>query len=109
MSNQRHNSVGQPARLYRGFRPDPERKPRKESGGRPSMYHERLDAVAYELCSRWRASTRMLALVFGVTEGSIADWRRKHPRFDKAIVNGWNANDRHYNGKHKTIGKTERI
>lgn len=70
--------------------PDPLEAGQEKSantGGRPTLYREEYDEMAYRLCLLG-ATDKDLAETFGVSEQTIITWRSKHPGFLESIKKG---------------------
>lgn len=59
----------------------------KGGKGGPSLYKEEYSKLAYRMCLLGHVDTD-LALVFGVSEVTINAWKKKHPEFAQALIDG---------------------
>jgi len=60
----------------------------KNKGGRPTKYRKRFIKQAYEACADLGAREEDLAKLFSIKIPNLRGWRRKHPEFHKAIIQG---------------------
>jgi transposase-like protein len=60
----------------------------KDKGGRPTKYRAEFCEQAREMI-RWGGfSQAKLARIFGVGKGTVTDWMKAHPEFERAIQEG---------------------
>lgn len=67
--------------------PDPPEAGQGKSAGRPTLYREEYDEIAYRLCLLG-ATDKDLAESFGVSEQTIITWRAKHSGFLESVKKG---------------------
>ena len=66
------------------------RKPKSEHkpDGRPRIYEERFDRMAYVACSEGDFTDKKLAKLFDVNERTINRWKKNFPKFCQSISDG---------------------
>lgn len=77
----------------------------KDKGGRPTVFKTEYLAAIYKLCELG-ATDKDLAEAFGVTRGTINNWKKKHPEVFVHILTGKNdANEKVKNALyHRALG-----
>jgi len=66
------------------------RKPKSEHkpDGRPRIYDEKFNHMAFVACSEGGFTDKKLAMLFGVNEKTINAWKKDFPKFCKSILEG---------------------
>jgi len=63
-------------------------KSKKASIGRPTAYRPEYAHQAFEYCSIFGATDKMLSKKFGVSEVTLNAWKKQFPEFLKSINDG---------------------
>ena len=64
-------------------------------GGRPTSYKPEYAEKAYTLCKRFGAIDEQLAVVFDTSVVTLNSWKKKFPKFLKALKEGKAYRDEH--------------
>lgn len=61
---------------------------KKWKGRPPKFYHPKFNEVAYVVCARFGAKTEELCELFGISDRTLYEWKKRYDDFARAIQKG---------------------